>query len=178
MKFLISAILGVGVCVALFAMSSLPVHAEDGSLSDAQRQRIQSNCTQIKSTAERLHASDALLRVNRGQAYEGVSSRLMAPFNMRLSLSGLDNKAMTTRSGQYQDALDAFRADYSEYEKKLSAALKIDCKKSPDDFYSAILEARSLRKNLHEDTQKIHRAMDDYKTSVGDFLLNFKRLGQ
>lgn len=178
MKFFISTVLAIGVCVTLFAFSPLPVYAQGDSLNDTQRQRIQSNCTQIKSTTERLHASDALLRVNRGQAYEAVSSRLMAPFNMRLSLSGLDNKAMATRSGQYQDALDVFRADYSEYEKKLSAALKIDCKKSPDNFYSAVLEARALRKSLHEDVQKIHRAMDDYKTSVNDFLLNFKRLGQ
>lgn len=178
MKFLSSVVLGIGACVALFAINTLPVHAENVSLSDVQRQRIQSNCTQIKGTVERLHASDALLRVNRGQAYEAISGRLMAPFNTRLNLSGLDNKAMTTRTSQYQAALVLFRDNYSKYEKRLAVALKIDCSKSPDEFHAAILEARVLRKNVHDDVQKLHRSMDDYGTSVGDFMLNFKRLSQ
>ncbi|UTX51428.1 hypothetical protein KI440_00480 [Candidatus Saccharibacteria bacterium TM7i] len=165
------------VALALFVvLGTSSVHAASPELSSEQRQHIRSECTQIKGSLSQLHASDALLRVNRGQVYESMTSKLMTPFNTRLSTSGLDNKAMTTHTLQYQSALVAFRNDYILYEQKTSEALRIDCGQEPARFYQAILDARDLRSTVHDDVQKLHRIINDYGDAVGDFLLNYKRL--
>lgn len=167
------AVLIGGVFVASAA------HAADtDQVTDAQQAKIRSNCTQIKGSLSQLHATDALLRVNRGQVYESMVSKLMTPFNARLSAGGFDNKAMTTHTAFYSSSLAAFRSSYIVYEQKLSEALKVDCRQDPVKFYRTVLEARELRKSVHEDVEKLHRTIEDYGVSVGDFLLNYKRLAE
>lgn len=168
--------LSLAVLGGLLAVGT--VSAESGQVSEAQRAKIRSNCTQIKGSLHQLHATDALLRVNRGQVYESMTSRLMTPFNTRLSAGGFDNKAMTTHTGLYTTALATFRTDYISYEQKVAEALRVDCQREPDQFYTLILEARELRRTVHDDVQKLHRIITDYSTSVDDFLLNYKRLAE
>lgn len=161
--------------VLVFAASS-PVRADD--LSSDQIERIKTNCVSIKSSLSQLHVSDALLRVNRGQIYESMGTNLMDAFNGRLGGARLDNKAMVAVTEQYRTALADFRADYIAYEQKLSTALKIDCRSKPQTFHNTIGEARELRKEVYADIQGLHRVIDDYRSSVGSFLLNFERVSE
>lgn len=169
----LSSLLAVGI-LATFA--SMPAKAED--LTPTQAQRVKANCVSIKNTLEQLHATDALLRVNRGQVYESVASKLMDKFNDRLGSNQLDNKAMTTVTTNYRTALATFRTDYIAYEQKLSAAIRIDCTTQPNTFHKTVEEARKLRGTVHSDVQKLHRLMNDYHTSVSDFLMNYERISQ
>lgn len=146
------------------------------ALTDAQKARIASTCVSIKSSLNQLHASDALLRVNRGQIYESLASKLMDRFNDRLGSNSLDNKAMLTVTGSYRTQLNTFRSDYISYEQKLAAALTIDCTTKPAEFHTAVQEARTLRSTVHGDVVKLHQQIDDYRSSVGDFLLNYERV--
>lgn len=170
------------VIVSLFSVAvlasfaSTPAQAED--LTPDQVTRVKENCVSIKSSLNQLHASDALLRVNRGQIYESMASKLMDNFNDRLAGNRLDNKAMTTVTSNYRDALTIFRLDYIAYEQKLSEALRIDCVAQPNSFHKKLEEARELRGKVHEDVLRLHRFIDDYRTSVGDFLLNFERVSE
>lgn len=158
---------------------SLAVHAQSApTLTDDQKQKIVSNCVSIKSSLAQLHASDALLRVNRGQIYESVGTKLMDRFNDRLGSNNLDNKAMLTVTNNYRSQLNSFRSDYISYEQKLSAALDIDCTAKPTDFYNTLEDARTLRNTVHTDVIKLHQIIDDYRSSVGDFLLNYERVAQ
>ncbi len=175
----ISTVSVLSILVLVFSIVGAPVlRAQSAPLTDEQRARVQAECAQIKGSLSQLHASDALLRVNRGQVYESLSSRLMVPFNARLSSAGLDNKAMTTHTTQYASALNSFRTHYIAYEQKLSEALRIDCRKEPDTFYQAVIDARELRNTVHADIEKLHAIITDYGTSVDDFYLNFKRLAE
>lgn len=167
----IASVLSLGVLLS-FAVPN--VSAED--LTPEQTERVKLNCVSIKNTLSQLHASDALLRVNRGQVYESVGSKLMDTFNARLANNRLDNKAMTTVTANYRTALNNFRNDYIAYEQKLSDAIKIDCIARPNTFHTALEEARTLRLKVHEDVLKLHRYIDDYRTSVSDFLLNYERI--
>lgn len=168
------------VMIALTAATLLPVialqnaHAED--LSNDQIARIQSNCLSIKGSLAQLHASDALLRVNRGQLYESIGTKLMDSFNGRLSNNGLDNKGLVTVSTNYQEALATFRNDYQIYEQQLSAAIKVDCTKNPTSFHQALLDARTKRSTVHDDIIKMNQYIDDYRSAVSDFMLNFERV--
>lgn len=165
------SLLSIGLLVSL---SGASVKAED--LTPGQAEQVRTNCLSIKNSLNQLHASDALLRVNRGQVYESMASKLMDNFNNRLAINSLDNKAMNTVTTNYRTALNNFRSDYIAYEQKLSSALRIDCSAQPNSFHNTVLEARKLRQTVHEDVLKLHRLIDDYRSAVGDFLLNYERL--
>lgn len=99
-----------GAISLLFLQASSPASAQEATLTDDQVSLIKRNCQSSKVTLERLHASDALLRVNRGQVYEALSTRLMDNFNTRLSNNRLDNRAMVTVTDSYKTTLNNFRA--------------------------------------------------------------------
>ncbi|HWT40334.1 MAG TPA: hypothetical protein VN081_03660 [Dongiaceae bacterium] len=175
-RFMISLLLSAFVVLGSFGLGSF-VYA-DTSLTPDQTAKIQANCVTIKNTLNQLHASDALLRVNRGQLYESMATNLMDTFNTRLSNNSLDNKAMTTVTDAYRSQLNTFRSDYIAYEQKLSDAITIDCTKNPSGFHDAIQTARALRSTVHDDVTKLGRSIDDYRSSVSDFFLNYQRISQ
>jgi hypothetical protein len=176
LKVPVLAFLVIGASV--FVGTSL-VHAQSATvLTQDQESHIQANCVSIKNSLNQLHASDALLRVNRGQIYESMATKLMDTFNSRLGSNSLDNKAMVTVTGNYRTQLNSFRSDYINYEQKLSAAINIDCTTKPTEFYNAVEDARTLRNTVHSDVIKLHQLIDDYRSSVGDFLLNYERVSE
>ncbi|MFZ1250184.1 MAG: hypothetical protein WAR37_01935 [Candidatus Microsaccharimonas sp.] len=173
------------IFIAVFAILALGVLVPFGNnrvsadeLSPEQIERIKINCVSIKNSLSQLHASDALLRVNRGQVYELMASKLMDTFNNRLSTNRLDSKAMATVTSNYRTALTTFRTDYITYEQKLSSAMRIDCTVNPTAFHATVEQARELRIKVHDDVNKLHRLIDDYRTSVGDFLVNYERVAE
>jgi hypothetical protein len=178
MKRVLFILATVAALTVLLGATVQTAHAQSTTLTQEQIEHIRSNCTTIKSTLNQLHASDALLRVNRGQVYESMASKLMDPFNSRLGNNRLDAKATSAVTTSYRTALDAFRVDYIAYEVKLSSAIRIDCFNEPEQFFETIEQARTLRNKVHDDVKKLHRYIDDYRSAVGDFLLNYERLSE
>ncbi len=173
------AVLAFLIAGSLFMFGTSVVQAQSvGILTEEQKQKIVDNCVSIKNSLNQLHVSDALLRVNRGQIYESLGSKFMDRFNDRLDNNSLDNKAMLTVTGNYRTQLTAFRADYISYEQKLSEAIGIDCTEKPIEFYNTVEDARTLRNTVHVDVIKLHQIIDDYRSTVGDFLLNYERLAE
>lgn len=168
------------VLFAMIAASLASVFAFKNSdatdISSDQAARIQVNCLSIKGLLNQLHASDALLRVNRGQIYESIGTRLMNNFNSRLSNNGFDNKGLVSVAGEYQTALTAFRLDYRAYEQQLSTTIGIDCTKAPASFHTALENARAKRTTVHDDVTHLNQYIDDYRSAVNDFMLNFERV--
>lgn len=146
------------------------------TLTDAQREAIRTNCVSIKNTLNQLKVSDALLRVNRGQVYESMRSKLMDRFNGRLESKGLDNRGVGVVTGSYASALDAFRSNYVTYERQLASTIRIDCTQDPDSFRAALQLAREKRTIVHDDVNRLHALIDDYRNAAGDFRLNFERV--
>ena len=161
---------------ALLAFTSTPTHADD--LTPEQAERVKTSCVAIKNSLNQLHASDALLRVNRGQVYESMASKLMDTFNSRLSNNSLDNKAMITVTANYRTALNTFRTDYIAYEQKLSETIRIECATQPNTFHASLQQARTLRETVHQDVEKLHNFINDYRSSVNSFLVNYERVSQ
>lgn len=165
---------GIAVAGCILA-ASLPVHAQT-VLTDAQRSRIQANCTVIKGSLSQLRASDALLRVNRGQVYEALGTRWMGRFNTRLTSNAIDAKGLASLTKSYDDRLNKFRTDYDVYARQLETAIKTDCAKDPDGFHLAIEGARTKRASLNEDVRQLHAYIDDYRSGVVNVRTNFLRL--
>jgi hypothetical protein len=169
--------IGIGIIAAgILVLASVQSANAQAVLTDEQKQRIVGNCSSIKTALNQLHASDALLRVNRGQIYEAMSSRLMDNFNTRLGNNNQDTRGLSVISNGYKTTLNTFRSDYLLYERQLSAVIGIDCTKAPEAFHYALEDARTKRLKVHTDVLKLHQNIDDYRSSVNDFLLNFQRL--
>lgn len=158
---------GAGVLVLLvFAQVS---RAEAPLMSETHIERIRSNCTEAKATLSQLHASDGLLRVNRGQLYESISTKLMATFNSRVSLNRLDATQLVTIATAYEREFSAFRADYILYEQQMSDILKIDCTKQPVAFYDAVAQARVKRMDVRRHIVALTNHINDYKAAFDAF---------
>lgn len=170
-------LLVIGVIATVFlSMIGMRNASAQGTLTDQQLRQISANCLSIKNILNQLHANDALLRVNRGQIYEAMSTKLMDRFNARLNSNKLDSTGTQAVTNSYRSALAAFRSDYQAYERQLSAAISVDCDQHPADFHAAIEDARTKRSKVHSDVLRLHQYIDDYRSAVNDFLINFERV--
>jgi hypothetical protein len=157
------------VAVVLSGVSLLRVSAQDQPITDQQIEHIRSNCVTAKNTLNQLHASDALLRVNMGQIYESVSTKLMSGFNGRVSNNHFNNSDLVSTMNAYNTTLDTFRTDYIAYEVRLSATLNINCLNQPVSFYDAVVSSRVLRDRVHQDIVKLNQYIDQYQSAVTQF---------
>lgn len=156
------------VTAALLVLASLtPVHAQTSAdLTPDQLNQVQSICLATQNTLRQLRTSDALLRVNRGQIYELMSSKLMTPFNTRLQNNSFDARAFTDTTSHYMATLTSFRNDYQAYDQQMAVALNLNCTKSPAKFYDAVVDARTKRTAVHEDVVKMNNYIDSYSQLV------------
>lgn len=145
------------------------VRADPQPMDDAHANRIRTNCTTAQATLNRLHASDALLRVNRGQLYELISTKLMATLNSRIALNRLDGTKLTQISNTYNKSLDTFRTNYQVYEEQLSSTLKIDCTKQPVTFYDSVSDARTKRQAVHASIIELNNEITAYSAAFDEF---------
>jgi hypothetical protein len=153
----------------------LPLLARaDSPMTEAQIQRIRDNCVEAQSTLYQLHASDALLRVNRGQLYESMSTKLMEPFDSRLTLNSYNPTDLVSIAADYNDKLTEFRTDYQQYEEAMSHTLEINCTNQPVAFYDSVADTRSKRVKVHDATLTLHQLISDYKNAFETFAKDFK----
>lgn len=155
--------------IILSGLSLLNVAAQNEAISDQQIEQIRSNCASTKNTLNQLHSSDALLRVNMGQIYESMSTKLMDRFNGRVANNSFNNDNLVSIATSYNLALDTFRSDYRIYEEQLSLALNINCSNQPIAFYDAVSSARTKRNQVHTDVVKLNQYIDDYQLAVNQF---------
>lgn len=141
-----------------------------GSLSEGHIARIRQNCTRAQATLNQLEKSDALLRNNRGQLYEQISTKLMAPLNSRIALNRLEGLTLTAISLEYDNQLTSFRSSYLQYEEAMSRTLKIDCANKPVEFYESVTDTREKRRKLHGDTVALNALLQSYREDFEAFV--------
>ena len=145
------------------------VSAQDQPITSQQIDLIRGNCVSTKNTLNQLHASDALLRVNRGQIYESIETKLMNGFNGRLSNNNFNNSNIVSITNNYESTLNNFRSHYIVYEEQLATTISMDCSKQPVAFYEAISSARTKRGQVHTDVVKLNQYIDQYQAAVDQF---------
>lgn len=173
MKRLFILLVALGVAASTITLQQ--VAAQEGQpMTDAHVERIQANCNDAQTTLQQLHASDGPLRVNRGQAYDSISTKLMTRLNSRLALNKLDGSALVKITSQYDKALSSFRSDYKLYDNQMGATLAIDCRKQPVAFYDSVAKARKLREAVHNDVTEMHRLIGEYQKAFDAFSQQYK----
>lgn len=173
MKRITVLVVLLGVALGSAVLLQTVVRAE-APMTEAHVARIRANCIEAQSSLRQLHQSDALLRVNRGQLYELISTKLMAPFNSRVALNRLDSADLVSTTAEYERQLATFRANYKAYEEAMSGVLKINCTDQPVAFYDGVNDARSKRQKVHESTLTLHRTIKNYKTQFEAFAKTIK----
>lgn len=155
-----------GVASVIIAIS---VTAQSTSITASQRELIIANCTEIKTTLNQLHASDAILRVNAGQNYESILTKLMKRFNERAELNNMISNELEVTTTEFERLLNSFRTNYVNYEQRLSATIDIDCVSQPQVFYDSLALARMRRNDLHDSVQQLNLALESYKGLLDKF---------
>ena len=156
--------------VAVFSLRS--VQAQNSPpiiLTEAQISGVKDRCLVSKVELDNIHSADGLQRVNVGQRYADISSRLMAPMNSRIALNGLDGLALNQTTVKYNEALDTFRRRYVNYDESTALVRSIDCQKSPVEYYAAIESARERRKLLRESVDELNSLIKRYQKQLKDF---------
>lgn len=149
--------------------------ADDGdTITDAQLVQVRTRCSEIQTTLGHVHANDALLRVNRGQLYERISTKLMVPLNSRIVLNKLDSTSLVTVTAKYETDLKKFRTNYQSYEELLSDTTRINCVNQPTRFYSSLQQARIKRGEVYKNTQDLSMDITDYKQAFDEFAKPYK----
>ncbi|MEI7689466.1 MAG: hypothetical protein WCI79_00675 [Candidatus Saccharibacteria bacterium] len=158
------------VCIALTIILSgfvaLAGFAQATTATASQLEQIRGNCISLKNTLSQLHVSDALLRVNMGQRYDLMLTKLMSRFNTRATSNNFNIDGLAKVSGNYTATLDTFRLDYKTYEEHMVALIKIDCQTQPGVFYDSLLVARSDRARVYADVVKLNQQIDQYSSEI------------
>lgn len=164
-------LLALAISLSVLGIFASAARAETPSsrLTDAQLVSIRTNCSQIKTQLDRVHSTDALLRVNRGQLYEHMGARLMTPLNTRIAANRLNGSNLITITSQYETHLDQFRNSYRDYERKLSETLRVDCQKQPANFYDLLEQSRTLRAKVFDATELLREDVNGYGKELSSF---------
>ncbi len=169
----------IAACLSLMAIFSiLPIFnvaAQTTVISNQQVELIRSNCVPARNTLKQLHASDALLRVNMGQIYESMLTKLMVRFNSRAASNNLGSASLIQAANNFSQSLNDFRTSYKSYEEQLSIALSIDCFDQPVHFFEAISISRIRRGQVHDNVVKIVQYTDEYQSALEKFEDDFEK---
>jgi len=161
---MITATLVVGVMVSGSAK------AEDAvPMTEEHIARIRNSCVDTQAILTQLHATDAGLRVDRGQLYESIATKLMGPFNSRLVLNRINEETLLSTAAEYEKQLQTFRLRYQQYEEAMSATLRINCVNQPVAFYDSVVDTRDKRRLTHDSVVELHRTIQKYSTAVDVF---------
>ncbi len=169
------------IFVAVLAMAGVAataVRAETAPMTEAHIDRIRSHCVEAQSSLNQLHASDALLRVNRGQLYESISTKLMAPLESRIAASKLDGGRLAEIAAIYDRQLAEFRTNYQVYEEAMSKTLQINCTNQPVAFYDSVADTRSKRAVVNDSTQALQATIQEYSGQFDEFSRKIQEANQ
>lgn len=162
-------LLFIGLAVVLSgAFFVVPVIAvQNEAVDEARLEKIQQNCIAAQVALGQVQHSDIAVRINRGQAYDNMLTRLMAPFNAQAALDRLDvapELAQTTN--EFEEVFDGFKQEYAQYERALSQVTRMKCQDQPQTFYDNLTTVRELRAGLQEDVVLLQDLAKEYLTHV------------
>lgn len=161
----ILVVIFIFVAVVTFSSTS---SAQPADLTSEKRAIVVQTCVSAQTVLQKIQHNDAATRVNRGQAYATVISRLMTPLNTRSTSNGYNSSAtlLTDTTKRYQQTLDNFKDHYKSYDNAVSSALKTKCKDKPEIFYGYIEDARRERQNVATDVATLSSLVGEYRVNV------------
>ncbi len=162
----------IGLIVFALFWTSPTARAVDDSallLSDDQVALVRQNCVAAQASLERILATDGLLRVNLGQQFESISSRLMTPMNGRIAVNKLDGIDLAKTTVDFNKELDVFRKEYQDYKQTIQDATQTNCVDKPVGFYDQVSSARKERALVHDSVTRLQGYVKQYSDQLAVF---------
>lgn len=133
--------------------------------TQAQLDKITSECVNIKKQLTKVHSTDALKRVKLGQIYESTSKDLMAKFTARAILNHFSVANLVSQTAKFDENINYFKDNYRIYEQELDKLQKLDCIKSENgvNFYTQLEKVRYHRRELNYNVSKLREIAEEYK---------------
>lgn len=166
-------IVAVALLIGLLVLPKI-ARADDTHLTPNQLERVRAVCSSSEASLNQLHTNDALLRVNLGQNYESIGTRLIKRFNSRVSYNNLNNSLLVATTNEYDKSLNAFRNTYSIYESSLSSLISLNCDENPAEFYNLLEETRTKRENVRASVTNVNAQLENYVKEVENFETNYR----
>lgn len=156
----------LGLAIGLVVV--VPTAMADTDMSAEKQTIITQTCVSSQTVLQRIQHNDAATRVNRGQGFETLITRLMTPLNTRTTARGFNESAalLLDTSKRYQQTLENFKDTYEAYDNALTGALRTKCKDKPAKFYEYIEQARKHRQNLAGEVATLHHLAGEYRANV------------
>lgn len=137
--------------------------------------RIRLRCIENQGALNRLHKTDAFIRIDRGSVYRTISDKLMVPFNRRLASNQLDPGKLLTITSEYKAEYNRFYQAYIDYDNAMAKVIETDCDREPVTFYNALVEAREKRATLSESVSKLKGLIREYGVNFADFKSRYEK---
>lgn len=141
------------------------VQAKDSS-DQVKYNQIAYSCSSIKLSLKKLQQSDALARVSLGRNYEEILNKLMTGMNGRLVANHKYTGNLPTITARFNENFEYFKKNYIAYDQQVSHLLSIDCSKKPEEFYSALEDARQKRDEVRFNYEFINNLISSYMTEL------------
>jgi len=182
-KFIVATvtIAAIALISVLFAASDTGAQSSVGEgqlkpgVNGSLFHNVSIDCLEVKFKLTKIHEEDGLKRVNTGQLYEAVSTKLMARLGGRIVQNRLDGAELIKKASEYEIALNDFRTDYQVYEVAMSSLIKADCSTQPMIFYNSLQNVRDLRSKVHTDIKQLTRIMKEYHETFLAFSAQIKK---
>lgn len=167
----LASALGATVLVAQFVGAQAPSLDTERSVAESNFYSVvEMDCMAVRVKLSKIHENDSLMRVNTGQAYGMITSRLMSRLHAKIVEQRLDGGELVKKTAEFESQLGEFRSHYQEYEAALSELLKKDCGSQQQLFYAMLREVRAKRDVVYEDTKQLEKCIHEYK----ELFLEFK----
>lgn len=166
MRIFLSAVFIVGSL--LLSQSVGAQEQETTELSPEKIIDIKASCVGVQVVLQKIKYNDAANRVNRGQGYESLVTRMIIPMNSRAAVNGFSNSAasLANITSRYQQSFKNFKKNYDNYDDALNSTLRIKCQEKSTEFYTHLTEARKYRTNLANDITSLTQIMEEYRQAV------------
>lgn len=137
-------------------------------VDEAKIDTVKQNCVTAQVEIQRVRYNDAAVRVNRGQGYETLLSKMINPLNSRVTANGYNEHAasLTATATKYQKQLAKFKKDYDAYDDTLASLLRLKCVDKPEVFYGSLEAARTQRASLSVDIANLTQIISEYQAGA------------
>ena len=125
--------------------------------TQAQIVVIQDRCDAIHEELKVLQRNDSRARVYLGRYYETILNRFITPLNVRLVENNLSSTSFINNQNDFNKARTNFMIDYVEYQKGLEDLVAADCKENPEQFYEKLVDVRTKRATVADDTARLRK---------------------
>lgn len=156
------------------AQSSFGVSGQLKPGDSALYNSIIMDCQSVKAKLIKIHENDGLIRVNSGQQYDLIATKLMARFNAKIAENRLKGGEMFNYAAEFDKHLVNFREQYRTYETDMVQLIKADCDAYPQNFYYMLESVRESRQKIHSEVVSLHNIALKYYNEVKKFSKNYK----